>query len=867
MYYRLIFLSLTMIFVKSSFGQTVCPNKLPNPTSYWGSPNSYNNWNWKDPSNGYLEKKYEFWTFYQGQRGWHNPFYLPNAVTPYNFNIDHFRIKHSVNKLDIQPQGGWELLYKDFGTSNNYVHRPFFALYNKYTGRIRAFFNIPEKATSQTDGALIGMKHKGMESGLFANASPQSRSVIKFYEERHIKVANEYSNQDYYWIMANFSTAYDPCVCRYNSDLAFTFSWVNDYQLKLRGTINGTLRQIATQSQGVIGSDGYTSTFSWDKGKELFKEGKKGYNSGKKLKASANKIIDSNASFLKNKMSLQIDNLKKYTDAIPYVSTVVNIVDFLSGGGSKKSQNKDFNPMAFESNLNFKGSGQIRDVDPEGYKRFHTPGSRPDEQPGKNQVPYYNNPLGVFNLLKRPKLKYVDYEQDLDALVFGCDGSGIWAPDVGYLPYIRQVKPVVNDLQYVVNPTSGLRVKSIEAAIQLKFPTLNKSSHNVSWFKNPRMAKFTAFDKNSPHVPKPVFLSSKYPQVASSDFQEWYNKSNFRIEKWPKTFPNNANYVSLRSPYVSLSCFKKQSLTYYTGGTKSPYHSFDFPEVEVNCKLKIKLERKDGKGQDVLLVRTYPFEMEKADIEGEAKYSFNLYKKGKPWKDNLCEVKYSNLRFHPDSLYVKNGSSKNFGPALNTPFKGIKQNINLLNQTVNNDQNAYQTITVENSTIKPGLTLRAGKDIEIKGQSEIKSNVVLTTDGPLPSCGEPNDQYQATQQELQTFCNSTTYQDRIQLAKKGHDPQPKSDKAKDKKKPIQVHLSPNPVKNNAQVGFKLPKKGRVKISIQGVSGRLVKANVVNQTFRKGPHRVSLQTSNLSPGFYICVIQTRFGREKMRFVKQ
>ncbi|MGY6558870.1 MAG: hypothetical protein ACXIT9_06265 [Nitritalea sp.] len=54
---------------------------------------------------------------------------------------------NTVNK-DMYPEDGWVLVARDFGTQNNPVPIPFYALYNKYQGRLRVLFYTSELGAS-----------------------------------------------------------------------------------------------------------------------------------------------------------------------------------------------------------------------------------------------------------------------------------------------------------------------------------------------------------------------------------------------------------------------------------------------------------------------------------------------------------------------------------------------------------------------------------------------------------------------------------------------------------------------------------------------------------------------------------------------
>ncbi|EIM75587.1 hypothetical protein A3SI_13153 [Nitritalea halalkaliphila LW7] len=75
---------------------------------------------------------------------------------------------NTVNK-DMYPEDGWVLVARDFGTPNNPVQTPFYALYNKYQGRFRILFYTNELGAS-------GM----VRVGLALNSSGTPKSFLSF---------------------------------------------------------------------------------------------------------------------------------------------------------------------------------------------------------------------------------------------------------------------------------------------------------------------------------------------------------------------------------------------------------------------------------------------------------------------------------------------------------------------------------------------------------------------------------------------------------------------------------------------------------------------------------------------------------------
>lgn len=749
------------------------------------------------------------------------------------------------------------MLIKNFGDPNSKVARPFLAFYNKYTGKIRVFLWLGETPTSPLNGGGVKMVPKNKKSALFANAQPISTSVLNFPKDQNSISPSTFINQDGFWIYADFNTAYDPCICKYPSKLEFKLKLLDEYQLQLNGVIGGKIAEIIDQNNGVNTGNGFKSNFIWDDAKSAYEAGQKAYKSGNKFANSAKSLIDSNASFLEDDMDLEIENLKELASGIPYVSTAIGIFDFFVGGGGQKKQ--DLTPTAFEADLQFQGDGSLHKTNPFGSHSFSTPGSRPDYPPeGENNVPYYNNPLGVFNLLEQPKLEYVDYEPEIqfpsvpikeNRYSETLKDTTIQVPNIHTpLPNIRQIKPV-GDIKYALNPASGLKIEEIEAAVQVNY------KDGFSQFKETDISKLI-----STNTPKPVEFVSEGEY--EDNIRERLEKSNFKIERWPKNYPDNAEMVSLRSPYVSLSCIDKQSLF---------LHVYDNEDLiagaDINLKLKIVLERKDGQGQEILMVLTYDFDIseneESQNTTTEYDFDFYGFYEATVWGDGDTTFWAPRLRIYPKKLI----SGNNSGPFLAAPMRGVSENVVLENETVNKNVKAFNNIIVDgNVTINSGNNLRAGNKIEINGANNIENNVILSTDGPIPSCGNPVGQYQATPPELTAFCKDDgEYEKRTRMKKSPIESSPKAKTGIFRN--FKASLAPNPVNNVTHLTLELPKSTNVEVAIKGLSGKTVKNQIVNETFDKGPQKISLNTTNLRSGFYLCTIQTKFGRKTLKFVKQ
>jgi len=122
---------------------------------YNGTTNK-NNWNWTDtavqtfvlPSTvnnvQIIERRLPYYCIGFGTGGCNND------------NTDRFHNVNDPKEVDVQPEDGWELLIKKFGTVTDPVNDPYFVLYNRYTGRLRAFILLVDEFDAQNAEVKIG---------------------------------------------------------------------------------------------------------------------------------------------------------------------------------------------------------------------------------------------------------------------------------------------------------------------------------------------------------------------------------------------------------------------------------------------------------------------------------------------------------------------------------------------------------------------------------------------------------------------------------------------------------------------------------------------------------------------------------------
>jgi hypothetical protein len=158
---------------------------------------------------------------------------------------------------------------------------------------------------------------------------------------------------------------------------------------------------------------------------------------------------------LLSKSDLLRDGLK----AVPYIGAALQFVRAFAGDGKQSSvpQTVEMMPMSINPEISLTGTILTQKV----YKNivFSTPGSLKSKCVANDLYPYYNEVLGVINLLSTPEVRVKE----------GFSFSN-WVDEYGPQYQERRFFQVqLTNLDYVLNPASGLRPDNIEIIGSLIF--------------------------------------------------------------------------------------------------------------------------------------------------------------------------------------------------------------------------------------------------------------------------------------------------------------------------------------------------------------------------------------------------------------
>lgn len=290
---------------------------------------------------------------------------------------------------DNKMADGWELVYNQFNPNLPLPANPFFVLYNKYRGLLRIYIYVTTSGFTTSSYLTSGL---GLSPNLFnssmlnyigqdiVNADARKAGVTKI-EPTQIATG--------VWYASQYEIAYDPMIAGstyQQTGLNWTLKWTNISDVDLGGTVTGTLN-------GTISSGGGGFDFG------LLGQGA--------LEAVGLSIFDNNKGpdpahpGNGNKLGLPGFVFEAAKDGLTsgLSGVVKNIASAIFGGSSTSTQQ-----VNLTLNANIKLNGSITNsgaLIPDPGLGLGLPGTS-NSQTAPGLVPYYNEPMGVFNISGKP---------------------------------------------------------------------------------------------------------------------------------------------------------------------------------------------------------------------------------------------------------------------------------------------------------------------------------------------------------------------------------------------------------------------------------------------------------------------------------
>jgi hypothetical protein len=366
---------------------------------------------------------------------------------------------------DYKPEDGWELIDFDMGYDLLDNPRPVapqhthVILYNKLTAVLRILLKTCRK--EDYNGVRVVIKFHS--TSLFQTGLLDNISSLKSLDLEHIRnpagqSPSRYLNDDTKWFYADFPMTYDPCTCKYESKLNIISDLIKNSQINLEGTITGTLTTISNGA-GQVNSDGNYSFKNFVNDADKFKTVSQtiesfagstilGVNSLFPPNSPA-RTAKSNAINLFTQGLKDKNFLKQGLNFVPWLKEAASLLDFFTAGGNSSTPaNQPIKLQPISADLTVKVTGTMETVNQYHNLILSNPGSL-NAQLDPANYPYYNEALGVFNLISGPKFKYhLDLQYD----------------EYTYNPNFTIGFKLQNPIKWTINPASDLQIQDAKVA-------------------------------------------------------------------------------------------------------------------------------------------------------------------------------------------------------------------------------------------------------------------------------------------------------------------------------------------------------------------------------------------------------------------
>lgn len=792
---------------------------------------------------------------------------------PYQITSPFFNTTGNANLLGLSlpatknylPQDGWEFVAKNFGTPTEGTDHPWFMLYNRYTGTLRIFMQI-NSTTSTFQSALLHVQPTSaprIYTNAVLNLSGANAIELKRLQGNMTRtIANKYSNSGQgsgfspYWLYGDIQTMYDPCVCRYNSTLNIVAELFSNWTLNvdIKGQLNTA---IVLQQQGntTVNTSGPLSgiskslngsiNFLQDIGK-FMEAGNALEQYGERFALGLN-LSGYNLFTASQNGDFNIERLlKTFGTTIGSLNGMFNVVSTISSLFQKRTAQTAppiIRTTGFaETKLNATANGNIQTFGNFGNGFVLTPGATASTANSSSHIrPAYNNPLGVFNILKKPKLEYMKFKPITLAtyLAYASTQECIDYPSdcpaqptsSQYIIYVKSTEP----LRYLFNPASNLRIKSITASI--------------------------VFDMGMGNLP---FALGNYLPTSPAACDASFGNRSFAFRQLDEKALNHAgfnivlgennqglNNATISTQFLPASCFEKMGFMLSSSGGSIP---------KLTLKVNLVLEPISNiPGANVEhIVQTYSFDYDMADItqmeeivpqNGEWLYDDGL----NVVQEHSNEFGYWQLLCAYPQI-VSNEQATFFAPNADVPkwqlaqtFSGFASHIWLANETVNSDLMSLGNIIIGKDvffTSNP-ITIRYAGDIINKFNTVIPANVTLIQGFP-DGCATTT----IAPENPTAFCTSSAYEDLVKPLKAITLP---FDSGATKngigaEKINNLALAPNPVLSIGFLTWEQSSNLQVKIDLISPNGQVVKTMHSGLTLA-GKRKLTMNFAGLPPGVY------------------
>ncbi len=734
-----------------------------------GNFNFPNNWNWTQP-------------------GITHPVYLNDQLNNPSFNIklpyfcglgvgsgscgnentlQYELLENKIEKQDIYPEDGWELLVKNFGTGNSTLNvnngvgvpNPYFVLYNRYNGKMKIYYAIIGQRVANSGYLQIFFKGENSKRATFAHVEPVAQSLQDFHPGNNFKILNDFAQMttpiSYYWLVGEIQTAYDPCTCTSNTStqplivVRPFLATITSIEAKIDGQLTQKLADAGkiksesngktsfldiAQQAGTAGMKAYTQFEGFRKQAVDFLDKRNGAykekvtrtwweGSGGDQNIPLNQVEDKFKEFMKYddnaKMLFGVEKIDKYNKplglikqiagVVPYVGTAMSLIDFFMNGGKKEEPTKPSPPTVFEANLKLSGTLTTPIGQPQ--IAFSLPGSVANNNVSLN--PYYNRTLGVFNIVKAPAMEFFELKPDVTIVQRSSRDRNqceIDRDDLGpdyekaMTQSMKQFR-LKEDIKYLVNPNANIGVEMIDACFVLEY-----KGNQPLYMRSP-----SSFDTTTA---LPFHRRIGDTTLTFEERIKSIESAGWDLEFVSKGYPTEPeSYIRFRSKYMPLQCLK--NLNFMVWGGKAP---------KLYVKMLLKSKRNDiVEAEGVTNIVTY--DISKSAVEASknpvsGRFNYSLHSIYTIYSGSLfCCGKFQCYSYTFGNLRSAEGFTNINSIPIANPYYILSPTID--DAVLTSSISLTDDVTLQNVFIKNGVTIRTLKGIRIGQNVTFEQNVTL----------------------------------------------------------------------------------------------------------------------------------------------
>ena len=369
--------------------------------------------------------------------------------------------------LDYEPDEGWRLIKKDWGyhddgsIENIGSETPFMILYNQYRGIMRIFVCLGTNHI-QSNGIVMNLTYTRASASIpsILDQSFPLKTLDDFAFDKvqdiypYFKNVSQFIDGPLKWFYADIPITYDPCVCLYESLLSVKIAYTLHSDVRLQGVLNGN-----AVSNGIGENDDRDFALGDTRAGRVIEA----YNNADAFKqkesALAVMVTGNNNNTTVSGINAFGEAIKENTflqaglSAIPYVAAGMELIDAFIGGGRTAPQQVEMMPLVIHLDASFDGGIDTQFPVPE--VNIYTPGSKPPAHINQDSKPFYDKPLGIFNVLDKVEINH-------DPLVRSVTRYNQYHERY---EIITEGYKIANPIRYVVNPSAGLNVQEVKAQI------------------------------------------------------------------------------------------------------------------------------------------------------------------------------------------------------------------------------------------------------------------------------------------------------------------------------------------------------------------------------------------------------------------